>query len=148
MKQCIITITLSLGMIALNGQPLARHQWKDRLVLIFSNTSDNAQSREQMDRFEDERAEVKDRDLLLYRITPGLVKGPEDLPELTSEWFYKYYKVGKDEFNVILIGKDGGEKLRSEELIPPEKIFELIDSMPMRQAEMKRKTKKRGIENK
>lgn len=139
-----MTITLSLSMIALNGQPLAKHQWKDRLILIFSSKADNIQAVEQVDRFKDERAAVKDRDLLLYRITPEMVYGPEDRSELTSEWFYKYYKVGKDEFNVILIGKDGGEKLRSEAFIPPEKIFDLIDSMPMRQAEMKRKTKENG----
>ena len=144
MKQCIITIILFMSMTTLNGQPLDKHQWKDRLILVFSQIPDERRAVEQLERFKDEAAAVKDRDLLIYRISPGMVNGPDDKLLTTAEWFYKYYRVGKDEFNVILIGKDGGEKLRSEELIPPEKIFELIDSMPMRRAEMRRKEKEGG----
>ena len=38
---------------------------------------------------------------------------------------------------VLLIGKDGGVKAREQTLDLPE-LFRLIDSMPMRQAEMRR----------
>jgi hypothetical protein len=37
-------------------------------------------------------------------------------------------------FTVLLIGKDGGEKLRQHTSIPIDKL----DAMPMRQAEMRR----------
>ncbi|PHN00816.1 DUF4174 domain-containing protein [Flavilitoribacter nigricans] len=138
MKQGITLIILFMSMMTLNGQPLAKHQWKDRLILVFSNSPGDSVATEQLERFREDTAAVKDRDLLIYRITPAMVNGPGGQQETTSEWFYKYYRVGKDEFNIILIGKDGGEKLRSEQLIQPEKIFDLIDTMPMRRAEMKR----------
>lgn len=143
MKQCIIFIILFMSMTTLNGQPLTKHRWKDRLILVFSNTSGNPSAVEQLARFKDEMKGMEERDLLVYCITPKRVIGPKGESEMTADWFYKYYKVGKDEFNVILIGKDGGEKLRSEELIPPEKIFELIDTMPMRRAEMRRQKKEK-----
>lgn len=37
---------------------------------------------------------------------------------------------------VILIGKDGGAKLRSEKPLSMAKLQETIDAMPMRQDEM------------
>ena len=42
-------------------------------------------------------------------------------------------------FNVSLIGLDGTEKFHATEVQKPETFFNLIDAMPMRQAEIKRK---------
>lgn len=39
-------------------------------------------------------------------------------------------------FEILLIGKDGGVKKRWRSPALPEDVFSLIDSMPMRQAEM------------
>jgi hypothetical protein len=44
-------------------------------------------------------------------------------------------------FQVVLIGKDGGVKLRSSEPVSMKDLFGLIDSMPMRQQEMESKKK-------
>ncbi|MBW4517481.1 MAG: DUF4174 domain-containing protein [Timaviella obliquedivisa GSE-PSE-MK23-08B] len=40
-------------------------------------------------------------------------------------------------FTVILVGKDGTEKQRSQTPIDPATIFRTIDAMPMRQQEMR-----------
>lgn len=40
-------------------------------------------------------------------------------------------------FSVVLIGKDGGEKLRRTAVVAPEELFALVDAMPMRRAEMR-----------
>ena len=45
------------------------------------------------------------------------------------------FHVGDEEFTVILIGKDGGEKLRSQTPVTMERLMKVIDSMPMRQKE-------------
>lgn len=39
-------------------------------------------------------------------------------------------------FAAVLVGKDGGEKFRSDEPVRPEDLFDLIDDMPMRRREM------------
>ena len=44
---------------------------------------------------------------------------------------------GHPEFSIVLIGKDGTEKLRRNRPITAAEIFALIDAMPMRQAEMR-----------
>jgi len=44
-------------------------------------------------------------------------------------------------FQVLLIGKDGGVKLRSSGPVSMKDLFGLIDSMPMRQQEMDSKKK-------
>jgi hypothetical protein len=38
---------------------------------------------------------------------------------------------------VVLVGKDGGEKFRADGPVPPQRLFTLIDAMPMRQDEMR-----------
>jgi hypothetical protein len=43
------------------------------------------------------------------------------------------------QFMVILIGKDGGEKFRQDRKVELKDIFKIIDVMPMRQQEMKKK---------
>lgn len=41
-------------------------------------------------------------------------------------------------FEAVLVGKDGGEKLRSPEPLTPERLFETIDAMPLRLQERRR----------
>lgn len=44
---------------------------------------------------------------------------------------------GAKTFSLVLIGKDGTEKLRRTTLLPPAELFALVDAMPMRRAEMR-----------
>jgi hypothetical protein len=54
----------------------------------------------------------------------------------------KKYKVDASRpLTIILVGKDGGEKHRTHNVITAQQLFALVDAMPMRQAEM-RNTKK------
>lgn len=46
-------------------------------------------------------------------------------------------RFGSAGFSVVLIGKDGGEKLRQTSPLAPADLFALVDAMPMRQAEMR-----------
>lgn len=46
-------------------------------------------------------------------------------------------RFGPAAFSVVLIGKDGGEKLRRTTPLAPADLFALVDAMPMRQAEMR-----------
>jgi hypothetical protein len=46
-------------------------------------------------------------------------------------------RFGAPAFSVVLIGKDGGEKLRRRTPLAPEELFAIVDAMPMRQAEVR-----------
>ncbi len=43
----------------------------------------------------------------------------------------------KDGFQFVLVGKDGGVKFRSHQLVTLPELFRIIDAMPMRQQEMR-----------
>jgi len=43
------------------------------------------------------------------------------------------------EFSVVLIGKDGGEKLRQKSPLTAKELFVIVDAMPMRRAEMEKR---------
>jgi mRNA degradation ribonuclease J1/J2 len=47
------------------------------------------------------------------------------------------FKISSDGFVVLLVGKDGGEKLRRQKIVTVETLNRTIDAMPMRQAEQK-----------
>jgi hypothetical protein len=46
------------------------------------------------------------------------------------------FRVEAGAFAAVLVGRDGGEKFRSSEPVPVEKLFGLIDAMPMRRREL------------
>ena len=48
------------------------------------------------------------------------------------------YRTGEaEEFAVVLIGRDGGEKFRSDGPVSVEELFSKIDEMPVRRREMR-----------
>ena len=51
----------------------------------------------------------------------------------------KRYKIMPDKFTFVLIGKDGGEKFRSSKTVDLQRLFSLIDGMPMRKDEMRQR---------
>ncbi len=46
-------------------------------------------------------------------------------------------RFGAPAFSVVLIGKDGGEKLRRQAPLAPAELFAIVDAMPMRREEMR-----------
>ncbi|SEC29385.1 DUF4174 domain-containing protein [Terriglobus roseus] len=58
-----------------------------------------------------------------------------------QEALRKRFHVKPDAFSVILVGKDGGEKMRSDKPIPWETLASTIDAMPMRQTEIRAKAR-------
>ena len=49
----------------------------------------------------------------------------------------KEFRIVPHQLTVVLIGKDGGEKFRSNDPVTIEKLDALIDAMPMRQQEVR-----------
>lgn len=59
------------------------------------------------------------------------------LAGLNERDFVVQIQFGTKSFSVVLIGKDGGEKLRRATPLSPEELFAIVDAMPMRRAEMR-----------
>ena len=88
-----------------------------------------------------QKEEVLDWDLVVFEI---LETGPSfintaQIDTHMAEAIRKKFDVPPGLFTVILVGKDGGVKLRQNPEVKLKDIFALIDAMPMRQQEMRQK---------
>jgi hypothetical protein len=115
---------------------------KDRArpLLIFAPKPDDPQLQIQVRTLNEHAAETHDRDLVPIALpynNPSPT--PAQLTPTDAEAARRHFHVNPGDFAVILIGKDGGSKLRSDKPLTMEKLNETIDAMPMRQDEMKSK---------
>jgi hypothetical protein len=137
----LTVFTASSWMLLASGIDLTSYRWKNRLLLVFSPTLSDARF-EAFDRnVSKARAEISDRDLIVFKILETGTSRLEDEPLTpeTAEELRRRFDVEPGRFTVILIGKDGGVKMVSENRADLEEIFDRIDSMPMRKREMKNK---------
>ena len=112
---------------------LENYKWKNRLILVFAPDIENDTFREQLSEFENRQEEITQRDLLIFKIYAG-----SDLESSQVEKFQSEFDVNPDEFCILLIGKDGTVKMRDNKVVSAETVFDIIDSMPMRQQEMQK----------
>lgn len=134
-------ILLVLGALTtLQAQDLSQHRWKDRLILLLSDDLADPELRKQQQVLQGVKQELSDRKIIVYTVTPQfLYRGSKEMMKSPENALYSNYKKGTTSFEVILLGLDGGVKLRENRLVKPEELFELIDRMPMRRAELRRK---------
>lgn len=120
-KFVLLLITMSAA-ITTSAQKLSDYRWENRVILIFGN--DQQAVSKQKEVFDAKKKDLEERDLRVF-VNPET----KEMQKLRRE----------TGFEVILIGKDGGVKKRKTELMTTEELFGIIDSMPMRQSEMRRK---------
>ena len=76
------------------------------------------------------RSGARDRDLSVVEVIGAQVDGAADpAPLLRRRW-----RLPPDEFQVVLVGKDGHEALRAGHPLAAAQMQRTIDSMPMRRA--------------
>ena len=141
MKYLIAVLLFSvLLMNNSSAQSLKKHQWKNRLILILVKQPANDVLKKQVKSFRAAKAGMNERKLMVYQITPEKygVGFKESINWQRSDELFKTYKREKSDFEIILIGLDGGIKLRQNEFLSTDDLFALIDGMPMRRAELKK----------
>lgn len=121
-----------------NSQNIDLHQWNNRVLLVFTNDIDNTTFKTQINELKNHEVGLKERKLVVYQITKGRYK--IGLMKSTnwqnSTYLYDRYKETEAAFEILLIGLDGGNKLRKTDFISNEALFRVIDVMPMRQSEL------------
>jgi len=113
-------------------------RWKKRVLALFSPSESDASFQLQKQGLASSAEGVLERDLLVLEIIEqGQSRvGNRMLSEKSVQDIRKRLGSQTGLFQVLLIGKDGGVKLRSSEPVSMKDLFGLIDSMPMRQQEM------------
>ncbi|HSI75578.1 MAG TPA: DUF4174 domain-containing protein [Lunatimonas sp.] len=138
MKNSILLIVVISGMFWSDTITLEDLQWKNRVLLVFpSPNEDNPLLWEMTDSL---LVEIANRDLIYFVFGDSLISNSDYKFEKDYERRLRSrYALGSKEVCWILLGKDGGSKLKKEGTSPNwELLFATIDSMPMRQREMNR----------
>lgn len=142
MNKIIKTIVLLLIPMLTFGQSedvLQPYLWKNRLLIVFAPSSRNLDYQKQMSMIEKASTGFAERHLIVFSVfeNQGITSTHQSLDSHTCKKLYKKFKVSKDKFTIILIGKDSGEKYRKNTILTAEELFAVIDAMPMRKAEMR-----------
>ncbi len=134
-----LLVIIILSSANMKAQDLTGHKWENRLVLILTNQTDNEYYRKQVEELKNYQDGVNERKILVYHITPDSYKtGLSDEEWQKTETYYRHYINKDSQPEIILIGLDGGIKLRKNEFLSAEKLFSTIDAMPMRRQEIER----------
>jgi hypothetical protein len=109
-----------------------------RPLLIFAPSPDDPQLQIQLRRLHDNAPALSARNIVVIAI-PYNSPSPTSaqLTDTAAQSARRRFNIAPTDFSVILIGKDGGEKLRATEPLTLDKLRDTIDAMPMRQQEMR-----------
>ncbi len=116
--------------IALAASPtVAQMKWERRILIVSAPAADDASLTEQRRILAAWKTNAAARDLTVVEIVGDTVRRASD-PAAALRRKYRL----PTSFTAILIGKDGGEKLRSAKPFPAAALKATIDAMPMRKA--------------
>ena len=107
--------------------------WNSRIILVRAT----AESEELLNTLKKLDHEIQDRDIYWFVFSGKSIETNYQgdlLEKFYSDTLNKYFT--NIETNVVLIGKDGDIKRKAENL-DLQSLFDLIDTMPMRQLEMR-----------
>ena len=119
-----------------------------RPLLIFSPNDGDARLQQQISFTDDHKPGLAERQVILiafFEHGATAVGATAFYPDGTLGYLTKAegaaarrrFHIAPGDFTVILLGKDGGEKLCSHDPIPFATLRDTIDAMPMRQQEMR-----------
>lgn len=98
---------------------------KSRPIVVLSDSRADPRVAKQISALDGTKPELDKRDITIIK---------DDEP---GSKLRKHLGVTERGFAVVLVGKDGSVKKVWHDYVEPAKIFTVIDSMPMRQQEMK-----------
>ena len=129
----LITTQLSFG------QDFNSHKWNDRILIILADSPNNKTFKKQFDQLLQVQKGLKDRKLVIYLFTPsGQNCDLQLLNFVSNTQRYSDLKKFKNDFEILLVGLDGGIKLHQNTLLPAQQLFDRIDAMPMRAQELRK----------
>lgn len=121
---------LALGIIAAasaatsaDADPINGYRWKSRVLVLAAADAADPTLRAQREALASARSGASERDLVT-------IEAVGSDPKAVA--LRRRLGLPNGDFRAVLIGKDGGAKLVSDQPIPPQTLFSTIDAMPMR----------------
>ena len=144
MIKIFMLIVGCLASANINAQVMDDHLWSERVIIIKTKEAQCEKYQSQIAVFEHAEAALRERKIVIYFVNGSSYhlidyKHPEPVKDdQVSKKFAEEFFRDENKFEIILIGLDGGLKLRQTEVISKESLFDTIDSMPRRQSELNR----------
>lgn len=138
MKTFIIASAIAIAAVSATQafalDELGKYQFKNRVVVLFGGSSDQKLAT-QVEVLKSKQSDLADRDVVVMTVIGGEVRPVfGDATGVDALKLRQDADIKGNTFQAVLIGKDGGVKLRSSDVVTDVKLFGLIDSMPMRKA--------------
>jgi hypothetical protein len=137
----LVAMSVNPQQAAASVTDLSDYRWRHRLLLIFAPSTTDATFIALDKRLALSATGIEDRNMIIFRIfenSPSRVSDKR-LPPVDDEALRRRFGIEAGRFTVVLVGKDGGVKMVAHRDADLQSIFNLIDSMPMRQQEMRDK---------
>jgi hypothetical protein len=146
-KMMMVLLTAVLACALFGGRDalsmdLNQFQWKSRLLFIFAPQEGDEVFQALQSEMLTLPDEISERDLVVFKIFetgPSFMETSRIDPQ-TAAAIRTKFAAPLGQFTCILVGKDGGVKLKRHAPVKLEEIFGLIDAMPMRREEMRKKS--------
>jgi hypothetical protein len=136
----VLTVLLAISSFAsgtAGAAELGDYLWTSRPLLLFAPSDRDPRLVDTVQRIQASRCDVVDRDMVIGVVVnegvsslDGQAVGADQARRLM-----KQYAVDENAFTVVLVGKDGGEKMRVNDVPDLRTIYAVIDGMPMRSRE-------------
>lgn len=111
------------AIVATVADSLASYRWSRRVLLLFADSPTDPRLLAQQADLKAHAAGLSERDMIVIVSADSALRRDVRAPE---------------GFAVVLVGKDGGVKLRRSSPIPFADLAATVDAMPMRRDEMRR----------
>ena len=146
-KMMMVLLTAVLACALFGGRDalsmdLNQFQWKNRLLFIFAPQEGDEVFQALQSEILTLPDGISERDLVVFKILetgPSYMETTRIDPQ-TAAAIRTKFAAPLGQFTCILVGKDGGVKLKRHAPVKLEEIFGLIDAMPMRREEMRKKS--------
>jgi hypothetical protein len=138
------TTLLTIGALAAapattrSVDPVEALRWERRALVVFSSDATDQKLAKQRAILAADAEGVAERRLAVVEVVGDALSvdgQPRAIDAATLARLRDRFEVGPEQFRAVLVGLDGGEKLRRDEAVTAGLLFETIDRMPMRRAE-------------
>lgn len=105
-------------------------------MLIYSSDKNAPKLSKQLSILSQDKEGLAERKLVIYSFTKNTYRKNFEKNWKESNSLFKKFVNKKDNFTVWLLGLDGGVKLKQQGIISTQKLFAIIDGMPIRKREL------------
>ena len=123
-------------MLLQSHNPLESLQWKNRIIIVHK-VENMGLGGSQLKELKEYNRQLGERQVVVIEMVLNQVWVNDKLAALDYATLNQYLQIPEDNFQVLLIGKDGGIKYRSHRFTPAQDFLDRIDAMPMRQVELR-----------